>query len=417
MGTYTPNLNLYKPDASDDFGSFRAEFNDNMDKLDNGGGGGSGGHTILDPDGNSLPQENDLQFTGAVNVSDDNVNGKTIVDIKGGNVYGAYVDTSHIIKAYSTFTSAMSYTAVEDCFVMFYIVNKENTTTRIQIDGEDVQEWWRSSAIPDTALIPVKKGQTVSTVDAHSSYTSEYTVYGVTQGTSGIFAPVIYSDVERKVGVWRDNKPLYQKTFIWNETISGDTTNKSISLDNPDYAFIVDASGINYAGAYVPLPYVHSNNVNNAGVFINSTKDAVGFRIASGMSLTYACITIRYTKTTDVAGSGDYNTYGVPTVHYSTSEQVVGTWIDGKPIYERTWDFSASPVMLSYANWVDSGISASENIKSIISAELKYGTVTNMAVEVGVGADGYPVAFQKVENTGNTRGVTYCTLRYTKTTD
>ena len=73
--------------------------------------------------------------------------------------------------------------------------------------------------------------------------------------------------------------------------------------------------------------------------------------------------------------------------------------------------------MLSYANWVDSGISASENIKSIISAELKYGTVTNMAVEVGVGADGYPVAFQKVENTGNTRGVTYCTLRYTKTTD
>ena len=38
MGTYTPNLNLYKPDASDDFGSFRTEFNDNMDKLDNGGG-------------------------------------------------------------------------------------------------------------------------------------------------------------------------------------------------------------------------------------------------------------------------------------------------------------------------------------------------------------------------------------------
>ena len=41
MGTYTPNLNLYKPDASDDFGSFRTEFNDNMDKLDVGGGGSS----------------------------------------------------------------------------------------------------------------------------------------------------------------------------------------------------------------------------------------------------------------------------------------------------------------------------------------------------------------------------------------
>ena len=41
MGTYTPNLNLYKPDASDDFGSFRTEFNDTMDKLDVGGGGSS----------------------------------------------------------------------------------------------------------------------------------------------------------------------------------------------------------------------------------------------------------------------------------------------------------------------------------------------------------------------------------------
>ena len=40
MATYTPNLNLYKPDSSDDFGDFREAFNDNMDILDQGGGGG-----------------------------------------------------------------------------------------------------------------------------------------------------------------------------------------------------------------------------------------------------------------------------------------------------------------------------------------------------------------------------------------
>ena len=39
MGSYTPNLNLYKPDSSDDLSDFRTEFNNNMDKLDNGGGG------------------------------------------------------------------------------------------------------------------------------------------------------------------------------------------------------------------------------------------------------------------------------------------------------------------------------------------------------------------------------------------
>ena len=41
MASYTPNLNLYKPDSSDDFGDFRAEFNNNMDILDGGGGGDS----------------------------------------------------------------------------------------------------------------------------------------------------------------------------------------------------------------------------------------------------------------------------------------------------------------------------------------------------------------------------------------
>ena len=106
----------------------------------------------------------------------------------------------------------------------------------------------------------------------------------------------------------------------------------------------------------------------------------------------------------------------MPTVHYSTNEQVIGTWVDGKPLYKRTWDFSGSPVMLSYADWVNSGISAGENIKEIMSAELKYGAVILANVEVGVNVDGYPVGFQKLDNL-NTRGVSYCTLIYTKTTD
>ena len=41
MASYTPNLNLYKPDDSDDYKDFREGFNDNMDILDQGGGGDS----------------------------------------------------------------------------------------------------------------------------------------------------------------------------------------------------------------------------------------------------------------------------------------------------------------------------------------------------------------------------------------
>lgn len=39
MASYTPNLNLYKPDSTDDFEDFREGFNENMDILDEGGGG------------------------------------------------------------------------------------------------------------------------------------------------------------------------------------------------------------------------------------------------------------------------------------------------------------------------------------------------------------------------------------------
>lgn len=64
MATYTPNLNLYKPDPTDDFGDFRAEFNDNMDKLDNGGGGGGGNVNDVLVNGVSVVDGNhDAQIT------------------------------------------------------------------------------------------------------------------------------------------------------------------------------------------------------------------------------------------------------------------------------------------------------------------------------------------------------------------
>lgn len=89
MATYTSNYNLYKPDSSDAFGDFRSEFNNNMDIIDqNLGGGGSGGHTIVDESGVNLPSESKLQFTDGLQAVDDSVNGKTVVSL----VYFAVVN-------------------------------------------------------------------------------------------------------------------------------------------------------------------------------------------------------------------------------------------------------------------------------------------------------------------------------------
>lgn len=61
----------------------------------NQGGGGSGGHTIINPSGTSMAQEDGLQFVG-FEVSDDAVNQRTVVanyfTVVGGELCQVYDD-------------------------------------------------------------------------------------------------------------------------------------------------------------------------------------------------------------------------------------------------------------------------------------------------------------------------------------
>ena len=152
------------------------------------------------------------------------------------------------------------------------------------------------------------------------------------------FQPVIYSFDEREIGVWTDGKPLYQKTVKLAQTT---TTEDPLVADISDLSIdaIVMCDGIckNQYNYIIPLPYAHYDDRYCMTLLINDTKTRLELRLGTGNRPAYDVnVTLRYTKNTDTPGSGTWTPQGVPTVHYSTDEQVVGTWIDGSTMYERT---------------------------------------------------------------------------------
>ena len=290
------------------------------------GGGGTGGHTIIDENGNSMTARAGLQFVGGANVSDDSTNNKTIVDLaSAGGIDGVFVDTDNVIKSTTTFTSSMSYTATEDCFIPFYIVMSGSDGV-IKIDNKKVAGFIATSTVGYSAAYYLKKGQTISVTGTHASYPSDYTVYGIKTGTThSKFQPIIYSTEEREIGVWTDGKPIYEKTYELSTALiinahTWGTTSIDVSFVDK---FIGEADIVTSGGqGYVCFTDVDNNNLQ----LYNPRYDA-------GIGVKF--ITVRYTKTTDVAGSGTWTPQGVPAEHYSLDEQIIGTYF-GDTLYQKT---------------------------------------------------------------------------------
>ena len=175
-------------------------------------------------------------------------------------------------------------------------------------------------------------------------------------------APVIYSTEEREIGVWTDGKPLYQKTLYTASAV--DETYIDITSLSVDTLVLGQGSAYNPSNVQVPISYAHYAYTNNITFFLSATR--LEFRIGSGNSpITDAYITLQYTKTTDQPGSGKYAPSGVPAVHYSENEQVVGTWVDGSAVYERSIDLGS----FSVSSWGDHTIESSINIAVMIDYE------------------------------------------------
>ena len=231
-------------------------------------------------------------------------------------------------------------------------------------------------------------------------------ILAIPQETYDVYAPIIYSLEEREVGVWTDGKPLYQKTVPFN--FAAGVSNWTLFDDSISYDSL--------AGAVAKL-------IANNGDQIISYQDREStprFCVKTDHKLYYyttvastGYVTIQYTKTTDVPGSGTWGTDGVPMVHYDGTERIIGTWF-GKTLYQKTYDLG-SDVSIDYTGWTEINANYPTNCNLIIQVDCTTSGGTYAAgILLGKKSNG-KFEMQTTRN-GNHQSLRYFTIKYTKTT-
>lgn len=352
-----------------------------------------GGQTLMDLTNDTVTSENLLL-------------GATAHGANGELVIGTYVSGPKVLKNQSlTFTNLVAtvsdsdITADSDYLVYYHDVSAAESAGITVTVSSGVMTFTATTAPQNTIVVDIVLLD-VGDVNASGGH---------------IFAPVIYSDNERRIGVWRDNKPLYQRSY----PVTYGTSDSKIQLDfSPEVLMFVNGGTYNRQNA--------SGNMVSYGFFVNSTDRLQIYYEASTNSLFIqrvdqgisgsGYVTICYTKTTDVPGSGNWVTDGVPAVHYSTSEKVIGTWIDGKTLYQRTF-VSNGPVTTTprtIADLTNSNIDKCVNIQATFFENTMTTTFMNDSV-VRYDSNSKLLYTQTMQYSVD--GGVITTIQYTKITD
>lgn len=208
-----------------------------------------------------------------------------------------------------------------------YIVNivataKNNAGAHVPIPQTSVTSAGAQFAVSaDLSDIYISTGQDRSSLDAYVTifYTkttdTPWSGKFVPQGYGYVSSGDIYSLEERQVGVYADGKPLYQKTMRFTSGWSLGSWATLANLSSLNIERLVKTDGIftrSSGGTTIQLSF-------NGSIFPESTNSVqykVSVRYNNNGNLeclvltyddiTYIDVTLQYTKTTDVAGSGEY---------------------------------------------------------------------------------------------------------------
>lgn len=166
----------------------------------------------------------------------------------------------------------------------------------------------------------------------------------------------LYSTTEKVVGCWIDGRPLYQRTYTFTTpTVTTAGTEAAITITSLGSTIAVkDISAwfTKESTAQCRSAIQVDSSGNEIEVYISTAGDFNCRNKSSTYSNRPAWVTIKYTKTTDSANSYNYASVN----DYSTSEKIVGTWINGENLYQRTFTgtTSSSGVLTQVASFSSS---------------------------------------------------------------
>jgi hypothetical protein len=279
-------------------------------------------------------------------------------------------------------------------------------------------------------LIPISArgciGQNTTPYDVPSgSYTPQYT-FGTGEdwiSAGGIKVPktgwyqVSYNMVNNGSGS--------DRVIVYNLTKNG--------ISQPQSSELTVNSGGDWSGyTNSTLVYCNKNDILRSTLSMQSGTD-LHFKSSR------LCVVLVEQQVPDIVankgafvsgGSFQFDTDGHGfTKNYFDTETVVGRWIDGRPVYARTFQktFSATgPVMdiLDSCGNIDLIVDQNITYRSVspwsVTGQIYYGgaDTSNLGYIVQVTSNNYNInVWRNVVNTGYTTGVYYITAYYVKTTD
>lgn len=174
----------------------------------------------------------------------------------------------------------------------------------------------------------------------------------------------MYNTDEKMIGQWIDGKPLYSKTIQSVIPAAGSDTTVLLSSLGIDSLVNLESSISVFStmppiGGYMAEP---SNiSITRVQVFVSDSGTLyirnINYAAQAGKTI---YVTLKYTKTTDSPISIGNDT------DYSTDEKIIGTWIDGRPIWQKTLNEN---ITVQTDDWVNTSMS-STNVDRVINCSV-----------------------------------------------